>query len=66
MSGYWPARLYIPPKDKPRLATGAEDVGQIVGKAGKRSVTTALYRSLGERTVSITSRDGHFGGVAER
>jgi hypothetical protein len=32
----------------------------------KRSVTTALYRSLGERTVSITSRDGHFGGVAER
>jgi hypothetical protein len=29
----------------------------------KRLVTTALYRSLGERTVSITGRDGHYGAA---
>ena len=32
----------------------------------KRLLTTALYRSFGERRVSITFRDGHFGRVAER
>jgi hypothetical protein len=38
MGGFFPSRLYVPPKDKPSLATGAVDVGQIVGKAVEKIV----------------------------
>jgi hypothetical protein len=38
MSGFWQSRLYLPPKDKPRLASGTVDVGQIAGKAVEKIV----------------------------
>jgi len=38
MSGFFPSRLYLPPKDKPKLASGEADVPKLLGKAVEKIV----------------------------